>query len=340
MSENHQPGRSILTNENENVDEIQYGLRHPRRNTTWIYCDSSSLSPAQIMERDVYLHAAEDSIFASFSILQNITVLSVSYHAIQNLIQSSLTVNPEDLSIINNLHDIFLKLKEALCHLLFLLTWVRSYGEFALLYAEDLSIFVRRQHRFPPRKYQHINDIPRGLCYAWFGCSQHDIQCLYVHWRVPISMHSPSRHVFQGEECFIILLYHLMRGYPFTEMSRNTFGGDHRYLSLMFNAMVEHLYYSFYNKISGTSLNQWIPSQVHLCQKLIHDTFSYSAIEESHFVDGALVDREWIFHHFNFDTFRPFGFIDDFSIPTALETHLIRDKNLHRIFKGPSIQDT
>ncbi len=84
MSENRQRGRSIETNENEDVDEIQYGLRHQRRNTTWVYRDPSSLSPAQIMEQDVYLHAAEDSIFASFSILQNIIVLSVSYHAIQN----------------------------------------------------------------------------------------------------------------------------------------------------------------------------------------------------------------------------------------------------------------
>ncbi len=132
-----------------------------------------------------------------------------------------------------------------------------------------------------------------------------------------------------------------MRGYPFTEMSKNTFGGDPRYLSSMFDAMVEYLYYSFYNKISGTILNQWIPSQVHLRWKLIHDTLTDSAIEVSNFVDGALVDRAWIFHHFNFDTFRPFGFIDDFSIPTARPGDSPNwSKNLHRIFKGPFTQDT
>ncbi len=98
MFENHQRGRSIETKENEDVDQIHYGLRCPRYKTTWVYQDSSSLSPEQIMEQDVYLHAAKDSIFASFSILQNITALAVSYHTMQNLIQSLLTLNPKELN--------------------------------------------------------------------------------------------------------------------------------------------------------------------------------------------------------------------------------------------------
>ena len=85
----------------------------------------------------------------------------------------------------------------------------------------------------------------------------------------------------------------------------------------MFDAMNDHIYNSFYNKISGTSLNQWIPSQLHVCRKLIYDALSDGAIEEVRYSDGVVVDRSWILHHFNFDSFHPFGFLDDFGIPTA-----------------------
>ena len=30
-----------------------------------------------------------------------------------------------------------------------------------------------------------------------------------------------------------------------------------------------------------------------------------------------MVDVQQIFHHFDYETFRPFGFLDDFAIPTA-----------------------
>jgi hypothetical protein len=32
---------------------------------------------------------------------------------------------------------------------------------------------------------------------------------------------------------------------------------------------------------------------------------------------GEVVDRRWILHHFNFDSFCNFGFLHDFAIPTA-----------------------
>ena len=100
-------------------------------------------------------------------------------------------------------------------------------------------------------------------------------------------------------------------------MARQTFGGDPRNLSKMFDAMTEHLYMTFFNKISGTSLNQWIPSHVHLCRQLIYDALSDGALQEDQYVNGEIVDRTWILHHFDFESFRPFAFLDDFAIPTA-----------------------
>ena len=43
-------------------DDIQLGFRRSRRDTSYQYRDSSSLSPAQMMERDVYLEYAEDAL--------------------------------------------------------------------------------------------------------------------------------------------------------------------------------------------------------------------------------------------------------------------------------------
>ncbi len=319
MTENQRSDRRRYSNnENDDIDEIEYGVRRTRRNTAWVYRDSSSLTPAQIMEQEVYYQAAEYSLHQSCAVLQNITILSLCLQFTRNLIHSipySLQ-SPWDY-ILHHVCRMEAKFEEAIHHMLVLISWIRSYGEMAFLYAEDLSVFVRQRNHFPPRQYCHINDISRRLCYDWFGHSPHDINLLFIHWRVPCTFHSSSRHVFSGEESFLIFLYHLMKGNPFTEMSRHTFGGDPRHLSKMFDAMSDHLYNLFYNKISGTSLGQWIPSQIHLCRRLIHNALSDGAIQESIFEDGEVVDRAWILHHFDIDTFRPFGFLDDFGIPTA-----------------------
>ena len=64
-------------------------------------------------------------------------------------------------------------------------------------------------------------------------------------------------------------------------------------------------------------MNQWIPQGLHICRRLIYDARSSDAIEEVEFMDGEVVDRWWILHHFDFDSFCIFGFLDDFAMPTA-----------------------
>ena len=76
-------------------------------------------------------------------------------------------------------------------------------------------------------------------------------------------------------------------------------------------------YYTFYNKISGCSLDQWIPNRLHTCRRLIYDALSSDAIKEVKFHEGQVVDRWWILHHFDFRSFGVFGFLDDFAMPTA-----------------------
>ena len=144
--------------------------------------------------------------------------------------------------------------------LFFIARWIRAHGEVALLYAEDLTVFIRRRHRFGPVRNRKINEITYQDCYTWFGRYPHNPHCLHRHLRVPESFTATSGQSFGGEECFLIYLYHLTKGTPFTEMACFIFGGDPRRLSEMNSVFIYYGYYSFYNKILGCSMNQWDPS--------------------------------------------------------------------------------
>ena len=133
-----------------------------------------------------------------------------------------------------------------------------------------------------------------------------------------------SRHVYQGEECFLVMLFHLNKGTPYTAMVRSIFGGGPRRLSQMFDIMIDHLYFTFYNKISWTSLGQWIPRHLDTCRWLIYNALADGALEESQYVNGKLINWQWIMHHFEFNTFCPFRFVDDFGLPSARPTTSVR----------------
>ena len=118
-----------------------------------------------------------------------------------------------------------------------------------------------------------------------------------------------------------------MKGTPFTEMALFAFGGKPRRLSEMNAIFISYCYYTFYNKISGCSLDQWIPNWLHMCRQLICDALSSDAIKEVEFHEGRVVDRRWILHHFDFRSFRIFGFLDDFAMPTACPGDLVSRAN-------------
>jgi hypothetical protein len=71
----------------------------------------------------------------------------------------------------------------------------------------------------------------------------------------------------------------------------------------MNDLLIHHAYNTFYNKISGTSLNQWLPERLDVCRELIFNSVATGAIEEEQFEDSQVVDRQWILHHFEYDSF-------------------------------------
>ena len=60
-------------------------------------------------------------------------------------------------------------IKECIETLFFHIRWILAHGEIALLFAEDLSVYVQRRHGFHPADYRKLNDISEADCYMWFS---------------------------------------------------------------------------------------------------------------------------------------------------------------------------
>ena len=80
MSGSCRPRQEFLGGCEDEEDQIQYGVRRSRRNTTFEYRDSSSLTPAQFTEQEVYFARAEEAVHGSLPIAQLIFLLLAIYH--------------------------------------------------------------------------------------------------------------------------------------------------------------------------------------------------------------------------------------------------------------------
>ncbi len=115
------------------------------------------------------------------------------------------------------------KIMNVVNRMFFIAKWIRAHGEIALLYANDLTVLFLRRHRFGPPCFRRNNDVPYQYCYTCFGHFSHNLHCLHVHLRVPQSFMLRTGQIYGEEQCFLIYLYHLTKGTPFTEMARFVF---------------------------------------------------------------------------------------------------------------------
>lgn len=215
MSRPRRSREEMLEGGEDREEEVYYGIRRSRRATSWEYRDSSSLTPAQVMEQEVYYNMAEDVLLKSMHLLNIITAIFLAYESFKARIGrwQSLGGRVGAAAAISGAREKMEKLKEKIDRLLFLLSWFRSYGEMALLYAEDITVYVRRRNRFQPPRNRTLNEISRRDCYTWFGHLPDDLRQLYIHWRIPESFTiERSRNTFTGEECFLIFMYHMIQG--------------------------------------------------------------------------------------------------------------------------------
>ncbi len=320
MSSSRRGGRRRRQQNNDEDDEerLEYGVRRARREVAWEYRDSSSLSSHEMMERRMNYRIAESMLEFSSHALLIITSLFVRMRIFDALIKMWSARGDIMSDAISYCRDVIGRFQDTILGLQWLWRYCRYYGEVALLYADDLTYFVRRRHRFRPESNRTMDAISRRDCYTWFGILPDQLRMLHLHWRIPERLQAPnSRHQFDGEACFIICLFHMVKGTTFIDMSQQYFGGNPRYMSWMHAAMIDHLYNTFYHKISGGSLEQWIPSHLDQCRRLIHAKVSNGFIQEERYVNGEVVDADWIHINFDPDRFRVVGFLDDLALETA-----------------------
>ena len=298
--------------------DVEYGFRDARRRTTYEHRGSSSITPRQIMEREGYIWWIYYFFDCALDYLQSMVYLQAMNTRLRLFVRQWDEVIGENVGVaVSEAREMMKRIQRIFDELELLVACLMSLAEISYLQVEDLTVFIRRRNRFSPKRNRRIDEISRDDCYTWFGQNHTNIHLLIRHLRLPRTFTTPTGVVYTGEECFLVYLYHVIKGSHFTEMARFVFGGDPRRLSEANMLFVNHGYTTFYNKISGTSLEQWIPSELDFCRRLIYDDLMSGAIEEVTFEDGQEVDREWILHRFSFDTFRIFGFLDDFGMPTA-----------------------
>ena len=122
----------------------EYGYRRSRRRTSYEYRGSSSISPANIMEQETYYRYAEVAVQRISYILQLILLHRASYVSICLMIgRWSGTGSVIMASAVASARQKMRKILKSVDGMLLMVRWIRAHGEIALLYAEDLTVFIR-----------------------------------------------------------------------------------------------------------------------------------------------------------------------------------------------------
>ena len=196
-SRNDNTGEDEVVNPNNGEEEtdVVFGIRGSRRSVSYQHRHSSANHPHRIMEQEVYYDFAENVLDHANRLSQIVALLTAIFHYCTATI-STLTFGDS----IEQLRQKLVLIKKAIDRICFLISWISSYGELALLYAEDLTVFIRpRRIRWIPHRYRTLDDINPEDCDTWFGLSPFDLRQLFVHWRVPTTLRTESRSAFQGE---------------------------------------------------------------------------------------------------------------------------------------------
>ena len=156
----------------DDEDDIQYGYRRSRRRTWYKYRGSSSLTPAQMMEKETHYRYAEVAVQHVTYILQLILFHQASYVSLCASITrwSGIASMARAVAIAREKVE---KTMAAVNRLLLLVRWIQAHNEVALLYAEDLTVFVFRRYWITPRRFRRIEDVLHQDCYTWFGHYPH-----------------------------------------------------------------------------------------------------------------------------------------------------------------------
>jgi len=193
-----------------------------------------------------------------------------------------------------------------------------------LLEEETNLLYIRRSQLFPvidtPPRNRTIDEIPETTAKALTRFNKEQLRLLLLHWRLPDRIITGYGHQFTGEEVLLFSLARIGTGDPITRLVMGHFSGEPRRWSYTFKWFVNHLFVMFYHKISGRSLEMWIPEIQNFKQNIVdrlrkpahrREMEYFNDLGQRYLADHYIVDVESV------DDWRVFGFIDDTNIRTC-----------------------
>ena len=115
-------------------------------------------------------------------------------------------------------------------------------------------------YNFPDLSHNTIESFDNNEAREMIGLSSAQLLRLYPHLRVLDRLSHAGRYSFTGEEAFLHYIVYNQMGEKKLKMSCNYSGGDPRRFTYSIRLMTNHIYETFYYKISGDSMRYWIPS--------------------------------------------------------------------------------
>jgi hypothetical protein len=191
-----------------------------------------------------------------------------------------------------------------------------------LLVEEDTLVNVR-QWQLPhlivtDPKNRSIDEISDEDAHRLTRFRKDQLRLLLAHWRIPDVIVTQQRQRFTGEEILLVCLAKNATGIPWTRLIPDNFGGDVRQWSWGFRWFINHLFVTFYHKISGRSIEIWL-DHIDEFKQAILDRLAQPAhpIEREFFDDIGHPERAQFIVQCPLDFWRVYGFLDDTNVRTC-----------------------
>lgn len=267
------------------------GLRRSRNSTNWQYRGTALTTTDRMDLEDLRMLAIDmETVVAYISAAFTGLAVVAKSRAEQNL--------PID------------RIKKVLDCLCIAVAWITCSLEMTYLDIDDKMYFTHVRRAFDRPKLRTINEIlDDNQSEFLFGFKIQELQLLLAHWRIPTAFRQDNA-VLKGEESMLIFLHYIRTGTAFTRIT-HIFGGDPRRYTYHVRAISDHLYNTFYHKISGDSMRMWVDC-IDDCRMAIWEKLQDGLVNETS-SDGSEVDWEvWIPPEY----FRVFGWLDDTDLMT------------------------
>jgi hypothetical protein len=295
--------------EDNDVEQIYDEIvrrRNIARRTNWRWRSTS------LTQRDVAVASLIQSEIAFYYTLLYLVIFQINYFHQMLLLHDN-----------NRQSPLFTRLLEAFKYYRCLFTFCCY--EVDTLVAEEMELlYLRRSQLFPlvnqPARNRSIDELSECKAKELTRFNKEQLRMLLVHWRFPETVVAGYRHRFTGEEVLLVSLARIATGDPWTRLIDGNFGGDPRRWSYAFKWFINHLFTLFYHKISGRSMELWIP-EINNLKQLIIDRLCKPAhpreMEYYHDLGERHPPNEYIIEVDSVDDWRVFGFIDDTGVRTC-----------------------